>query len=374
MPAKRSQFASALAVDPALVQTNGFRQDEEDRGYQDSQHRDVQALMLSTKLNGVSATYARLASNSAAVVAGDIVITASTVPSDGIPIVTIATAAAVIATGARGIAGIVLVAAGPNARILIALAGSVLPPTVTGLAANAGACQLSTTARCERVTQVAGANIPVGTIDSAGMLTLGAVLPISLYEVVATAFDDNVVVAESIAIGPGPADAGSVRIANVLDGGAIKGRNFAGSGNLDIAHVDTNNAVVIGDGLNIYPLGSIRALLPIVGEDVGGSPTPYAAHGSISLAATDANFTEAATTYKFANIIYTGALGAGRTVTYPIISSNARSYHKSIFNNTTGGFALTFTNTGGTTVAIAAGKTAILVFEAGGVRRITADV
>ncbi len=97
--------------------------------------------------------------------------------------------------------------------------------------------------------------------------------------------------------------------------------------------------------------------------------------GAVSQAEGDAPRVETAANLANRKITYTGAMAAGRTVTFATPAGTADYYEKTIFNNTTGGFAITFTCGGGATVDIAAGKTAILGFDSGGaVTRITADV
>lgn len=68
------------------------------------------------------------------------------------------------------------------------------------------------------------------------------------------------------------------------------------------------------------------------------------------------------------NIIYTGGLSAGRTCTYPLPVEDVNAYNRTVFNNTSGGFALTISVGVGTTVSVAAGATKLLIFEPAGVR------
>ncbi len=97
--------------------------------------------------------------------------------------------------------------------------------------------------------------------------------------------------------------------------------------------------------------------------------------GAVSVPEGDAPLTESLANLANRKLTYTGALLAGRTVTYATPAVASGYYEKTIFNNTTGGFSLTFKCGGGTTIAIAAGKTAILGFDTGGnVSRVTADV
>jgi hypothetical protein len=86
--------------------------------------------------------------------------------------------------------------------------------------------------------------------------------------------------------------------------------------------------------------------------------------------------TEVVDNYSRFSLIYVGAMTATHVVTFPGPSdgTNATSYVRSIFNNTTGGHILTISIGSGTTIDVAAGKTALLVFETTGVRRLTADV
>lgn len=91
--------------------------------------------------------------------------------------------------------------------------------------------------------------------------------------------------------------------------------------------------------------------------------------GTVSLAEGNINRTEAIENIaNVMNVIYTGALTANKTVTYPLPADNASSYMRTIWNNTTGGYDLILTVGVGTTVSILAGSTAFLIFEPAGVR------
>ena len=90
--------------------------------------------------------------------------------------------------------------------------------------------------------------------------------------------------------------------------------------------------------------------------------------GRMVKAMSDAN-----TTLTFAEIRnqileFTGTLSAGRNIVVPLIP---RQW--TVFNNTAGGFALTFIGATGTGVAIAAGKRAIIYSDGTNVVRVTAD-
>lgn len=65
---------------------------------------------------------------------------------------------------------------------------------------------------------------------------------------------------------------------------------------------------------------------------------------------------------------YTGTLTAGRNIIVPLPVKQSTE-----FNNTTGGFALTFKTPGGTGIAVAAGKRAIVYSDGTNVVRVTAD-
>lgn len=93
--------------------------------------------------------------------------------------------------------------------------------------------------------------------------------------------------------------------------------------------------------------------------------------GTFSVNQGDANRLEAAVnlvnTY---NIIYTGAMTANRTVTFPLPSSDATSYNRTVLNNTTGGFDIIISVGVGTTVNTLTGNTVTLIFEPAGVRQV----
>lgn len=88
-----------------------------------------------------------------------------------------------------------------------------------------------------------------------------------------------------------------------------------------------------------------------------------------SIAMSDANYT---ITYQDARariLEFTGTLTAARNIVIPL---GAKDYI--VFNNTTGGFSLTFIGASGTGVAIAATKRATIYADGTNVVRATADV
>lgn len=93
--------------------------------------------------------------------------------------------------------------------------------------------------------------------------------------------------------------------------------------------------------------------------------------GSRAVAAmTDADYTAAASEYSARILEVTGTLTAGRNVIVPAYSG----YQWIVFNNTTGGFAITVKTSGGTGIAVAATKRAIVYCDGTNVVRVTADV
>jgi hypothetical protein len=92
--------------------------------------------------------------------------------------------------------------------------------------------------------------------------------------------------------------------------------------------------------------------------------------GTFSIAEGDAARTELSSNIaQCYNVIYTGALTANRTITFPLPTTDALSYNRTVWNNTTGSHSLVISVGGAlTTVTVAAGATARLIFEPAGVR------
>lgn len=236
-------------------------------------------------------------------------------------------------------------------------------------------------------------HVTAGAEDGAAALVVNTDVSASA-AIIGSKLAANLAITTSIAVGTNPSATGAVRVPTNT---WITGRNASNSADLNLVKTNAGDNIELGDttsanalilgcfaGGNVYIrlggndvavcyAGSIRAVQPITGEDNFYS-SPYSAHGSATVAEGDTTRTEVAAIYKYTNIIYTGAMTAGRTVTFPLPGSLAASYHKTIFNNTTGGFAITLANGGGATIAIAAGKTALVAFEPAGARRLTADV
>lgn len=117
--------------------------------------------------------------------------------------------------------------------------------------------------------------------------------------------------------------------------------------------------------------GATEAWKPITGSAIGN--TPYALNGIGTQAMADANQTAAAAVYKFAAIRTTGALTANRTLTLPA-AGDSDAYEKTIVNACTGAFNVVVSSGAGTTVSVGNGKTAKVLIDSTGVRRLTADV
>lgn len=164
-----SQITAALAVDEPLVQDANYELDSDDRQYLDNQIRGVQEHLVTGLIRGVVATWVRLSPSSAAGAIGDVVCLVGT-GSPTEPTVTRALAAAMANAG--GVYGVLLRAASPGAMALVAIGGSLLPPTVTGLAASSGGERFAyvntATARLARASSAAWPEYVVGTVDASG--------------------------------------------------------------------------------------------------------------------------------------------------------------------------------------------------------------
>lgn len=169
MAGNSSKITTDLAVDSPLVQGAGFRRDENDRQYLDNQIRGCEQHLVNALLRGVIATYVTLAGSSDAVVEGDNVCLCSS--SNGETTVTKALATPLADAG--GVFGVVLVAASPGSKVLVAVRGAVAP-SITGLAEGSDRhVRVDTsTARCEAVSSLSGGDCPVGIVGPQGYLTL----------------------------------------------------------------------------------------------------------------------------------------------------------------------------------------------------------
>lgn len=92
--------------------------------------------------------------------------------------------------------------------------------------------------------------------------------------------------------------------------------------------------------------------------------------GRFAKAMSTSNYTLVTPEYYARHLTFTGAIGAGRDVVLPLF--NGAEWV--VYNNTTGGFALTFKGSSGASVAVAATKTAIIRCDGTDILRVTADV
>lgn len=90
--------------------------------------------------------------------------------------------------------------------------------------------------------------------------------------------------------------------------------------------------------------------------------------GRLAKAMTDANTTLSFSEVRNQIIELTGTLTAARNIVLPL-----KPRQWTVFNNTTGGFALTFIGATGTGIAVAAAKRAIIYADGTNVVRVTAD-
>lgn len=90
--------------------------------------------------------------------------------------------------------------------------------------------------------------------------------------------------------------------------------------------------------------------------------------GRLAKTLSDANATLSFSEARNQILEFTGTLTAGRNVVVPLIP---RQW--TVFNNTAGGFAVTFVGATGTGVSIASGKRAIIYSDGTNVVRVTAD-
>lgn len=171
-----------------------------------------------------------------------------------------------------------------------------------------------------------------------------------------------------------PATAGDQRVRNLWQ---LLGRNAANSANIQLIGINggSNQVLVGGAGGGTLEATDVRlcAATRVISE-IAGSPffavasdliesrsaivgyelfsSPYGAHGNTSHTfAADANYTVLASQYKYDRMEFiTGAITAGRTVTWPHPAAN-RSYCKTIWNNTNQ--TLTISTGTGTTQTLA---------------------
>lgn len=125
-----------------------------------------------------------------------------------------------------------------------------------------------------------------------------------------------------------------------------------------------------GGSLHQYMFNDLTHLgVPVVGYN-----TPYSVHGEASQAMADANQTPDGSIYSRSIIKCTGTLTANRTLTLPLAGSADRSYFKTIWNATSGGFSIIVTDGAGTSVIVLPGESVTVFVDTAGVRRAdTAD-
>lgn len=100
-------------------------------------------------------------------------------------------------------------------------------------------------------------------------------------------------------------------------------------------------------------------------EDVG-----IAQWGRAAIAMTTGNYTLVQAEWENRILELSGAIGAARNLVLPAALDGMEWI---VFNNTSGGFAVTFLVSGQTGVAVAAGKRAILYCNATDIVRVTTD-
>jgi hypothetical protein len=107
-----------------------------------------------------------------------------------------------------------------------------------------------------------------------------------------------------------------------------------------------------------------------VAQKTGVVDTGIVEGGEVSKAMADSNQTLTTAEAENGIVIATGAMTAGRNLTVP--HNPGRLYV--VYNNTTGGFAVTVVGPTGTGIAIAATKHAIVRSDGTNYVRVTADV
>jgi hypothetical protein len=270
-----------------------------------------------------------------------------------------------VAAGAA-IAVAKLAPSGTNGQVLTTTAG------VTGWAAAAGggASAGATSGQVQTGNGAGGFTAPTDVLAGAGFVSFGA----------------------------SPAATGAIRLSQ--EGKIVQ----ANSGGVDkvVAHASNNSLYLGADNnqggqfstINLYSISSgyfgtgsttsfgwdtsglftfgtfgFRSAGPIT-----GNASPYGQDGIGTQAMADANQTPAAAVYAYGAIKTTGALTANRDLTLPTVT-DATAYSKWINNTCTGAFSIVLKCVGpGSTVTIANGKSAWIMFDSRGPIRMTADV
>jgi hypothetical protein len=406
-----TKIKTDLEVDDPLVQDADYRFDPDDRQYIDNQILAIEEHLVDALIRGKHASYFDLDAASAAVGEGDTVCLASS----AFGTVTLALAAPL--ANAKVVLGVVLKAAAPGGRVLVAF-GGVVPPTLTELAAGApGFARVDpATGRCEVVGSLTSSDFGVGSVDNAGFLniipgiapgtgtvgetnTLSSVgageslvapkvgVDLRVKSLVAGAnvtLTDNGTEIEIAASGGGgggstPTGTGWPRIVGGVQQAAAAPVDLAGgathvTGTLPVenggtgAATHTTGKVLVGNGTGALLPGYathasdlIQSAKPRVGD-----ASPYASEGRATQAMADADQTLAADKYSRATIKTTGALTADRTATMPHPASEDSSYSKDWENDCTAADIIVSTGTG-TTVRLSPGARVRLKFSPSGV-------
>jgi hypothetical protein len=200
---------------------------------------------------------------------------------------------------------------------------------------------------------------------------------------------NNIVTTGSFSSGTNPAAAGNVRLATA---GVIAERNSGNTADIVGMCWDVSDNLCVGsdatlaakrsDRVYILPTSNVylgaagntglrvsnvilEAAAPIIGLS-----SVYGLHGVGTQAMADANQTVASTIYKYKTIVTTGAITANRNLVFPAVA-DTNAYAKVINNTCTGAFSLIVKDTGaGTTVTVANGTTATVLFDSRGATQI----
>jgi hypothetical protein len=226
MTQRTTSFWRTGTPDAPLVQNASTPFDAAERRMIDEQITGLQQVLAAALVNGAVATYAQIDASSQAIVVGDVLCrsTASSLR------VTLATSAAIAAAGAAF--AVALGAGAPGARIPVAVAGAI-GPTITGLAASAGVCRVSSVGRPVKVSSYSSGDYPLGKIDAQGWL----ILAISQPDAVALGIAYGVSTPEAVAA------SGAVGVAATVS-------------RSDHAHAHGSQA---GDSLHATAVGSVAA-------------------------------------------------------------------------------------------------------------------
>jgi hypothetical protein len=294
-----------------------------------------------------------------------------------------------VAAGAA-IAVAKLAPSGTNGQVLTTTAGvtgwaaggggGIAAPTGTGFGHSTAG---SWDAASKKVDLTAAADVTVPATANGVVTSSGTALQQASGVLAGTNF---------VSVGTAPAAAGGVRIANA-DG--VFMRNAGGTADVCATFVDSSNWLYLGaDGVfgrqasytYVNATGQVRLSIGgttslyvtstslLLTVPIYGTSSPYGVHGIGVQAMADANQTPASSIYQYGAICTTGALTANRDLTLPTVT-DANAYSKWINNTCTGAFSIVLKCVGpGSTVTIANGKSAWIMFDSRGPIRMTADV